>query len=105
MLTPAERPAFAEYLARFEAATGQPAPPAKALGYEFRTNDGWLVTPDQCRVIADGLDEDLAEYPDELIRGLRDRGYSHTKESVVDLLSPWTRFNRLAADHGGYRVW
>jgi hypothetical protein len=105
VLTPEERPAFIEYLARFEAATGQPAPPGQALGYKFRTNDGWLVTPDECRVIAHGLDEDLADHRDDLIRGLRHRGYSRTLDTVRDLLVWWAQYNRVAADHGGYGVW
>ena len=105
-LKPHERPAVAEYLTRFEAATGQPAPPGKALGYKFRTNDGWLVTPDECRVIADGLEAALAKRRAKLVRGLQARGYSdHSKESVADLLSPWAKYNRIAADHGGYRIW
>ena len=105
VLTPEERPAFTEYLARFEAATGQPAPPGKALAYKFRTNDGWLVTPDECRVIADGLDAALAKRRARLVRGLQTRGYSRNKESVADLLSPWAKYNRVAADHRGYRIW
>jgi hypothetical protein len=105
VLTPEERPAFTEYLARFEAATGQPAPPGKALAYKFRTNDGWLVTPDECRVIADVLDAALAKRRARLVRGLQARGYSRTRESVADLLSPWAKYNRVAADHTGYRIW
>jgi hypothetical protein len=105
VLEPHERPAVAEYLARFEAATGQPAPPERALGYKFRTNDGWLVTPDECLVIADGLDEALTNFRGTLVLELRWRGYSHTEESIADLLSPWAKYNRVAADHGGYRVW
>jgi hypothetical protein len=105
ILAPHERSIVSKYLTRFEAATGKPAPPGKALGYKFRSNDGWLVTPDECRVIADGLDVALAERRDDLVRGLQDRGYSRTLDTVSDLLGWWAQYNRVAADHGGYRVW
>jgi hypothetical protein len=105
VLEPSEHQAVAQYLAVFEAVTGQPAPPERALGYKFRSCDGWLVTPDECSVIADGLDDVLANFRGTLVLELGARGYSQTKESVVYLLSPWAKYNRVAADHGGYRVW
>jgi hypothetical protein len=102
---PAVADAIARYLVRFEAATGRPAPPGKALAYKFASSDGWHVTPDECRAIAEGLDEALAKRRTQLVRELRSRGYSRNKESVVDLLEPWGQYNRVAADYGGYRVW
>jgi hypothetical protein len=105
VIEPHERAAFADYLARFEAATGQPAPPDRALGYKFRSCDGWLVTPDECLVIADVLEENLANFRGTLALEMGYRGYPHTEESIADLLSPWAKYNRVAADHGGYRVW
>jgi hypothetical protein len=109
LLRPDERPAvegaIAGYLARFERATGRRAPPGKALAYKFATNDGWLVTPKECRAIADGLTAALARRRRKLVRGLAARGYNRTEESVADLLEPWALYNRFAADHGGYRIW
>ncbi len=105
VLRPHERPAVAEYMARFQAATGQPALPGKALAYKFQSNDGWLVTPDECRVIADGLDAALAHRRDDLVRGLGERGYTRVSETAWDLLGWWAQYNRVAADHGGYRIW
>jgi hypothetical protein len=102
---PHERLAFAEFLKRYEAATGQPAPAGKALGYKFLSSDGWLVTPDECRLIASGLESALDHQRGKLVRGLRGRGYSRTTETVWDLLFWWARYNLVAADYGGYRIW
>ena len=109
ILKPEERPAVADgisrYLTRFERATGRRAPPGKALAYKFATNDGWLITPGECRAIATGLAGALARRRRKLIRGLAARGYDRTEESVARLLEPWAQYNRFAADQGGYRIW
>ena len=109
VLRPDEKPAVADviarYLVRFEAATGRAAPPGKALAYKFATSDGWLVTPAECRVVADGLEVALSGQRTKLVRGLKARGYSRNRETIVDLLEPWAQYNRVAADYGGYRVW
>jgi hypothetical protein len=69
------------------------------VGYwKFCSNDGWLVTPDECRIIADVLTSAL-ERREPLWDDL-----DITEENARDLLLPWIGFNRLAADHGGYRV-
>jgi hypothetical protein len=105
VLEPHERQPVAQYLAAFEAATGQPAPPARALGYKFRSCDGWLVTAGECLVIADGLDAALAHQREVLVLELGCLGRSHDLDSIECLLSPWSKYNRVAADHEGYRIW
>ena len=109
VLRPDEKPvvadAIARYLVRFEAATGRAAPPGKALAYKFTSSDGWLVTPAECRVIADGLEAALSGQRTRLVRELKARGYSQNRKTIVDLLEPWAQYNRVAADYGGYRVW
>lgn len=103
---PKERPIVAEFLRQWDAAAGaRSADPALVPAFKFFSNDGWLVTPEECRLIADGLTRALAERRKVLIAGLKVRGYKRTSETVVDLLEPWAAYNRLAADHGGYRVW
>lgn len=110
VLLPHERPAVADaiakYLIRFEAATGkQPVLQGKVLAYKFSSSDGWLITPDECRTIADGLEHALVRRRVKLLRGLQKQNPSHTPETIAELLLEWTRYNRVAADHEGYRVW
>lgn len=106
LIQPHERTAVAEFLGHFTGATGQrSAYEGRVPGYKFRSNDGWLVTPEECRVIADGLDAALDGERDELVHRLRERGYSRTADTVWDLLFWWAKYNRVAVDHGGYRVW
>jgi hypothetical protein len=103
---PKERPIVADFLKRFSEATGRRSEsPGLVPAYKFQSNDGWLVLPEECCVIADGLEAALNKRRAELVRGLRKLGYSRTKETVADLLVWWAQYNRVAADHGGYRVW
>jgi hypothetical protein len=106
VIKPRELPLVADFLKRFSRATGRRS---NSLGrvpaFKFLSNDGWLVTPDECQLIADGLDTALAKRRAELVRGLRAQGYSRTAKTVADLLIWWAQYNRVAADHGGYRVW
>src|SRR5579884_3027487 len=103
---PQERPLVAGFLQRFTKATARRSEtPGRVPAYKFRSNDGWLVHPDECRRIADGLDAALAGRQAQVLRRLRARGYSRTPQTLADLLVWWAQYNRVAADHGGYRVW
>ncbi len=106
VIEPHERPLVTGFVDRFTTATGRRSKsPGRVPAYKFRSNDGWLVVPEECQVIADGLDAALVERRNELLRGLRVRGYSRTPKTLADLLVWWAQYNRMAADHGGYRVW
>src|SRR5262249_6073115 len=97
VIKPSERRPVADFLEQFADATGRGSDtPGRVPAYKFRSNDGWLVTPDECRVIADGLDAALAKRRAALVRGLRSRGYSRTAATVADLLVWWAQYNRVA---------
>lgn len=53
-------------------------------GYKFCTNDGWLVTPKECTVIADYLDENPHEY---------------------EYMQKFGAFCKKAAECGGFKVY
>jgi hypothetical protein len=68
------------------------------VGYwKFCSNDGWHVTPDECRLIADKLSRNLG--PD-LWADL-----DIEAEPAREALARWIDFNRLAAENGGFRVY
>ena len=95
-------------LKKWQSATGQVSTePGKVPWYKFQTNDGLLATPDECRSIDEGLVRALEDrdWLEEILRGLEEQGYDRTEETIGDLLRPWASYNRVAAQHGGYRIW
>jgi hypothetical protein len=67
--------------------------------YKFGSNDGWLVNPDECRVIAKGL-RDLVECDE--VHGDEDDGSWKWSEEALDFAD----FCERAAEHGeGFEVW
>ncbi|MEZ4453483.1 MAG: hypothetical protein R3B09_28745 [Nannocystaceae bacterium] len=68
--------------------------------YKLVTNDAWLVTPEECRILAARLREHV-----ELIARdfFPDAGVS--VEDGRTWLLGFARYNELAAEHGGYRVY
>jgi hypothetical protein len=92
--TPAERELMVAFLAgraKVEAARSQQ--PDRVPRFKFRSNDNWLVCPEECRIIADGL----TQYADANEgRANQDIDWSGVRQ--------WAAYNRVAAEHGGYRV-
>jgi len=91
--------------------------------YKFQGNEGWVVTPEECKAIAAALAAhlDLAanrksdpaferEWTKELLRlPERFRPVSFEQEGPLserfrERLKPFIEFNLLAAAHGGYTV-
>lgn len=73
----------------------------QVASYKWSSNDGWLVTPAECRAIAVALRRSIdmiAEdyFPD--IEGL-------TEQDGQKWVRNWMRFHEIAAEHGGYRVY
>lgn len=69
-------------------------------GYKFASNDGWLITPDECRIVA----RRLRERVDMIARDFfPDAGVSEADGRRW--LLGFARYNELAAEHGGYRVY
>ena len=64
--------------------------------WKFCSNDGWIVTPDECRIIVEKLTRHLGP---ELWDGLEIE-----EVQAREALDEWIGFARLAADNGGFRV-
>jgi hypothetical protein len=67
--------------------------------WKFCSNDGWLVAPAECRVIAERLSSALEKRGAKLWEG-----FDKPDDSAREVLHGWLGFVRLAADHGGFRV-
>ncbi len=80
--------------------------PGKVPGFKFGSNDGWIVTPAECAIIA----AELALVPGQIDQ----RHVDHVNASgrggfgsIADLrrfVVEWHDYNRVAADHDGYEV-
>lgn len=71
--------------------------------YKLSSNDGWVVRPDECVVIAAGLVAD----PDDTIEWLYDSDAvdpDTNEKSLRKLLSQFAQYNAAASKFGGYRV-
>jgi hypothetical protein len=89
--TAAEKRVIKAYLKARGAVEGVRSPhPGRVPACKFGSNDNWLVWPEECKAIANGLDRWLA--------GRRGKGFDK------DGVRLWVNYNRAAADHGGYRV-
>jgi hypothetical protein len=76
--------------------------PGKVPEFKFKSNDGWLISPAECRAVAAGLARLLREGHPPLFQWLTLKGYS--AEDARAFIRQWRNFNQLAADCGGYRV-
>jgi hypothetical protein len=105
-IRPEEEPIIERFLKRWHSATGRRSKGSgKVPAFKFTSSDGWWVRPEECRVVSTTLDEALRDHPKILHQGLRARGYKRLLRDVEPLVAPWAMYNRIAADHGGYRIW
>lgn len=68
--------------------------------HKFGSNDGWIVTPEDCRSALDEYEQARDEKPD-LVKKIRE-------EWVIDgenYFDSWIAFLTRAIDHGGFEVW
>lgn len=128
-LTGEERHALVGFEASIDEVLRRPSSePGLVPMYKFQSNDGWLVSPEECRSLdralrrlADELSEGtlahvLAPFEDQRRReaehyvrtqGFVPLGYEGpilTLESARAWLLEFGAYNALAAEHGGYRV-
>ena len=124
-----ERRAWTTYKTALEQALARRASTqGKVPAYKLRTSDGWLVSPEECTLLAQSLtsflpvlqqkqlDEILAPYEHERRQQI---AYYKAKQGFVPLgmdgppisleearewLAQFAAYNELAARHGGYRV-
>jgi hypothetical protein len=66
---------------------------------KFCSNDGWLVTPDECSILARGLRAAIESLGSELWAG-----EAIGEEEARSWILKFAAWNELAAAHGGYRV-
>ncbi|MCY1057618.1 hypothetical protein [Nannocystis sp. SCPEA4] len=67
--------------------------------YKFQTNDGWLVTPEECVVLA----RKLRQHAELIARDyFPDAGVK--QDDGRRWILGFARYNEIAAEHGGYRV-
>lgn len=96
-----ERVAVTSYLAARDAVRAVRSPnPARVPTAKFCSNDGWLVTPDECLVLARGLRRALDDVGPALweVEDLSD----HEARRWIE---QWIAYNALAAENGGYHVY
>ena len=67
----------------------------KVAAYKFSSNDGWIVTPEECTTIADSLRHGLENVAKAAEGNVQDDQIS---------IREWLMYYEFAAQHGGYRV-
>jgi hypothetical protein len=99
-LTDAELAAARELLrAHDEAVSRDSLRDGRVGAWKFASNDGWLVTPDECRAIAARLRAHAEVIASDFFP---DAGIPY-KDGLKWVLG-FARYNEIAAEHGGYRV-
>ena len=98
-LLPPEIPLFDAYVRAEECAQSNPG---KVPAFKFQSNDGWFVTPDECRAIDNALRRAIEKNVEAVFDLLTADGSD--RESAIECLRSWAEYNRLAANCGGYRV-
>lgn len=72
--------------------------------YKFATNDGWIVTPEECEIIAVSLKAKLLE--DNRVFVEQVAKMSHLTHRTLEIaLIDFGKFNQFAKKYGGYRVY
>lgn len=100
--TAAELELCGQYKATHDIWAQTPSPqPGRVPGYKFATNDGWLVTPEECGLIAAAVEKLLADLPEDLAERV---GWEESTDSMIEWIEDWLDYNRVAATHGGYKV-
>jgi hypothetical protein len=89
-----EPPDVTEARRAWDAVLATPSPvPNRVPAYKFQSNEGWIVTPAECLLLARWL------------RNLLRAGHVPAPLAYdVDLLVAFYNFNVRAAEHGGYTV-
>ena len=72
--------------------------PELVPAFKLASNSGYVVVPEECRLIADALARVARDTREQV-------ALSPEEEGALDFIDRFARFNRGAADHGGYEVW
>jgi len=98
--TEAELKVVRAHLAAHEAAvSGSSLVDGRVGAFKFQSNDGWLVTPEECVVLA----RQLREHAELIARDFFPDAGIEAEDGRRWILG-FARYNEIAAEHGGYRV-
>ncbi len=98
--TDAELAAAREYLrAHEQSVSGSTLQDGRLATYKFESNEGWLVTPEECLALAKRLRDKAEVIAREFFT---DAGL--TADDGRRWVLGFARYNEIAAEHGGYRV-
>nr|WP_314264776.1 hypothetical protein [uncultured Moellerella sp.] len=71
--------------------------------HKFATNDGWLVTPNECAIIAKIFSQRLIDDNGFVIAKIAELCEVQKDQLVIEL-AEWGKFNKFAIKQGGYCV-
>lgn len=82
------------------------AQPGKVPAFKFSNNGGWIVTPEECDIIATALEKLLADLDEDgaIALARRIEWDPDDVDTLIDWLEDRKDYNRVAATHGGYAV-
>ncbi|HAU5010176.1 hypothetical protein PPO22_16130 [Proteus mirabilis] len=72
--------------------------------YKFATNDGWIVTPKECEIIASALTAKLLEDNHVFVEQVAKMSHIAYRSLEIALID-FGKFNQFAKKYGGYRVY
>lgn len=88
------------------AVRAQRAPTDTAVGaWKFCSNDGWIVTPDECLILSQGIDEALNEADFERVLAAALSGRDDKADQWEQYIARFGEFCWSAAMRGGFEVW
>lgn len=98
-----EAPLFDDWAERTAETLCRPsASPGRVPACKFQSHSGWMVTPAECRWIAEALEREMVRQPAALLAPLLASKWPATKAG--QWIRDWTAYHRVAQAHGGYRV-
>jgi len=109
-ITASERTAMEEFRRRHDEVLATRSPKKGLVGAaKFLSNDGWLVTPDECTAIAEHLTAGLNRswhflwFRSGIVppRALTNASFGETRDWIAN----WAHYNGIASSQDGYRVW
>jgi hypothetical protein len=72
---------------------------------KFCSNDGWIVVPEECLLIADGLDKVLASGEEIFYRDSWENRTVGLGDSDKEFVQRFAEYCRKASKKGGFSVW
>lgn len=81
--------------------------PTKVPATKFCTNDQWIVTENECRIISEAIDRYIESLPDNWLVTDPNSGEQLTPEEtqkILEVAVMWSAYNEKAAKYGGYIV-